>query len=168
MQTTKGSIDELMQMLAFRCGNVRYALDLTWVIRTFLNADAIPLPGASECVRGALAIGRQVVPVIDFCRLSDVAPRVSLLWQRLILVQLQQERVCLLVDTVDGVIEQPAEAAVAVSPRVQKAPYIQGVLRLTDGLHVIVQPDQLIDPRQRDRLRGALASLAAQVSGGGH
>ncbi len=167
-----------MLLLTFQCGKVRYGVGLSHVVRTFFNAETIPLPGAPSAVTGALRIGGNIVPVIDFCRLTGSEHSVPTVWQRLILVTFptnpaadprlqtnppseppQQESVCLLVDEVLGVSERALEQTSVLPDRIERAPYVEGLLQLDDDLCVILAPERIIDPRNAETLRAALVSL---------
>jgi chemotaxis signal transduction protein len=156
------NLSSTLRLIEFESGGCRIALPLDCVRRAVASAEPMPLPGATDIVLGVLNVGGELVTVVDVCRRLGL-PRTPILpSQQLLIVGLSGFLAGVLADRVIGVTERPL--AEAVPAEVGGAPFLRGVVRLDDGLCLVLDPLQFLFPGER----GALAQALAEVSDACH
>ena len=149
------SVSSTTQLLEFECRGRRLALPLESVRRAISAAEPVPIPGAGEVVLGLLNLGGELVAVLDLCYRLGL-PRSPLSPAQQILVLDVAGLACgIVVDRIDGVGEHTLDGA--VPSELHAPPYVKGVLRLDDGLCLIVDPAHVLFPEEREALAKALA-----------
>ena len=149
------SVSSTTQLLEFECRGRRLALPLESVRRAIPAAEPVPIPGAGEVVLGMLNLGGEIVTVLDLCYRLGL-PRSALSPAQQILVLDVAGLACgIVVDRIDGVGERALDGA--VPDELHAPPYVKGVLRLDDGLCLIVDPAHVLFPEERQALAQALA-----------
>lgn len=148
-----------MTLIEFECRNQRFALPLDVVRRVVPSAAPAPLPGAPEIVVGILNVGGELVTVVDFFRrvglpLSSISPL-----QRLLMIDLADFPVGFFVDDVYGVTERAADETFGMPDRLAGAEFVSAVLRLEDGLCIIVDPEKFLFAEERMQLGEALRKV---------
>lgn len=150
--TNKRSTTKLVE---FECRGQRLALPLECVRRVVPSAEPLPLPGTGSVVLGMLNIGGTVVALLDLCgRLGLTQAPVSPA-QQILLLDLPGLLCAVVVDRVVGVSERTLDDA--VPHELHAAPLVKGVVRLDDGLCLIVDPAHFLFPEEREALESALA-----------
>jgi chemotaxis signal transduction protein len=147
-----------MRLIEFECRGQRLALPLDCVRRAVVSAQPSPLPGASEIVVGVLNVAGEVVAVLDFCRRLGLAPAPILPSQHLLIVELSGFLAGVLVDRIHGVTERAPGAV--VPGKLAAADFVAGIVRLDDGLCIIVDPDKFLFGDERAALAAALAGVS--------
>jgi purine-binding chemotaxis protein CheW len=145
-------------LVEFECHGHRLALPLDYVRRALPCAETLPLPGAGSAVLGLLNVGGSVVAVLDLSSRLGLARAPVMPAQQILLLDLPDLPCGVLVDRIFGVSERVLDHAVAGA--LEAAPFVKGVLRLEDGLCLIVDPARFLFPAERAALEGALAGGA--------
>jgi purine-binding chemotaxis protein CheW len=158
MKTWSGTV----RLIEFECRGQRLALPLDCVRRAVPSAATAPLPGASDIVLGVLNVGGEVVTVVDLCRrlglqAAPIAPS-----QQILVLELSGFLAGVVVDRVVDVTERAA--ASLVPEAVGSAPWVAGLVRLADGLCLVVDPARFLFPHEAETLSRALA----EVNDGAH
>ncbi|MCS0630404.1 chemotaxis protein CheW [Telluria mixta] len=145
-----------MQVLEFICRGQRFAVPLTTVRRAVLSARPVPLPGASEIVLGVLDVGGDTVTVLDFALRATGRPTVISPTQQFLIVEMDGFLCALVVDAVVG----PGTAVPdsAWPDAAGAAGYVDGVVRLPDGLCLVVDPARFLFDHERAQLTQALGA----------
>jgi purine-binding chemotaxis protein CheW len=138
-----------LQVLEFICRGQRFAVPLACVRR------AVPLPGAADMVLGVLDIGGETVTVIDFARRACGHPTTITPAQQFLIVESDGFPCALVVDSIVG----PGTAASAAGwpAAAGAAGFVDGALRLHDGLCLVVEPARFLFDHERTQLAQALA-----------
>lgn len=150
-----------LSLIEFECRGHRVALPLRHVRRVVASAQPAPLPGAGEIVLGMLNVRGEVAVVLDLCRRLGFAPAPIRASQQIVLVDLSGLLAALVVDRVIGVSERLPAAAMPSD--LGAAPFVAGVVRLDDGLCLIVDPERFLFEDERRRLALALEGVADAV-----
>ena len=153
--TNKRSTTKLVE---FECQGQRLALPLECVRRVVPSAEPVPLPGAGPVVLGMLNIGGSVVAMLDLCGRLGLAQAPVSPAQQILLLDLPGLPCGVVVDRVAGVSERALDEA--VPEELHAAPFVKGVLRLDDGLCLIIDPAHFLFPEEREALADALAGGA--------
>jgi chemotaxis signal transduction protein len=145
-----------MTLVELECRGQRFALPLRCVQRVLPSAAPRPLPGAPEIVLGILNVEGGLVIVIDFFRRVGLSCSVIETSQQLVLVDMGDFRGGLIVDRVIGVTERDAESASGMPPRLAGADFVEAIVRLEDGLCIIVDPERFLFDHEKALLGDAL------------
>jgi chemotaxis signal transduction protein len=147
-----------LRLIEFECRGQRIALPLACVRRVIPSAEPAPLPGAGDIVLGALNVAGELVGLVDPCRRLGLPAAPMLPSQQVLLVELSGLPVGLLVDRVFGVVERAG--ATLVPDKLACAPFVAGMVRLDDGLCLLVDPQSFLFPHESEALSAALLEVA--------
>ena len=142
--------------VVFTLDEQRYALYLHAVRRVVRMVEMTYLPKAPEIVRGVVNVQGQVIPVVDIrkrFRLPEREPEPS---DQLIIVNTARRSVALVVDAVEGVIEHSRQEMIALEKILPGTEYIEGVIKLEDGLVLIHDLDKFLSLEEDKELTAAL------------
>lgn len=149
-----------MQVIEFECRGHRFGVPLACVRRVVMSAALAPLPGAAEPVMGVINLGGEAVTVLDFAGRAGLGATVLAPSQQFLVLELAGLRAALVVDRIGAVAErtpQPLAAHGGTAP----ADYVAGVVRLDDGLCLVLDPDRFLFEHEK-------FALAAALAGAGH
>lgn len=153
-------MDEIRQILVFSLDGKRYALYLDAVERAVRAVEVVPLPDLPEHVLGIINIQGRIVPVISLrrrFRLPETGVRAS---DQFIIAFTPNRTVALVADAVEGVVECPTEAIVAAGEIMPHMDYVEGVVKLADGMVLISDLGTLLSLKEEDVLRGKVSEGA--------
>ena len=154
----------LNHLIVFALDRQRYALPLPVVDRVVRMVAITPLPKAPDIVLGVVNIQGRVIPVIDMRRRFRLPEREIALTDQLVVAHTVRRPVALVADAVQDVItcaEQSLIAAENILPRVE---YVEGVVKLTDGLILIHDLDKFLSLEEESSLDQALENRALETS----
>ena len=149
-----------MKLFEFSCAGLRYALRLDSVERVEAAAAITPLPGAPPIIAGIINLHGEIVPVIDFRRRIGVDPTPLLPSHRFLITRTARRRLCLIVDETPGLLAEDALSSLQLTD-LPKAPLVEGMLALADGLAVICDLDAFLSLDEQSTLDSALAGGTA-------
>lgn len=147
-----------VQVVTFRVGRQEFAFDILQVERILRYIEPSPLPKAPDFLEGVLPYGSSAVPVIDLRKRFEVdAPITD--DTRLMVLELESQRVAVLVDSVCEVVKVDSTAIAAPGPVVAglAAVYIAGIITLPERTIIILNSRKLLSSTERL----ALQSLGA-------
>ena len=130
-------MDKQNQFVVFTLDEQRFGLELTAVERVVRRVEITPLPKAPEIVLGVVNVRGRVIPVVDIRRRFRLPERKPALSDQIIIARTAQRPVALAVDAAIEVLDRPQEdiiEALRVLPGIE---YVEGVLKLEDGLILI-------------------------------
>lgn len=144
-------------IVVFALDDRRYGLPLSVVERVVRMVDVTPLPQAPEIVLGVVNVQGRVVPVLNlrrrFCLPErDVAPA-----DQLVIARTARRAVALAVDAATGVLEYSARQAITARDIVPGIEYVEGVVKLADGLVLIHNLDKFLSLEEETALGRAIA-----------
>ena len=150
-------MDSLLRLLLLTVDGQTYALHLSAVDRVLRMVEVRQLPGAPDVVEGVVGIQGGVVPVASIRRRLGLTPRRIAISDSLVLVRAGERRLCIVAESVLGVIERPVDALVASDDLARGIEHIEGVLRTNDGLVLIQNLGRFFSPEDELSLDMALA-----------
>lgn len=157
------------KILIFNIDNQKYALHFSVVERVIRIVEITPVPKAAEILSGMINMHGAVLPVIDIRRLLGLSEREVSLSDRLIITKTAGVKVALLIDDIIGVSEYREQDIIPTGKIIPGLEYIEGVVKLADGLVFIYDLDKflLLDERiLKSCLPGGCAgTLEGSVSG---
>lgn len=144
------------QLVVFKLADQRYALHLSAVERVVRIAELTTLPKAPEIVLGIINFRGCVVPVVDTRRRFGLPAREIHLSDHLIIARTSKRVVALLADAVAGVVEHSRAAITAANEILHTLDYVEGVIKLEDGLVFIHDLDTFLSAVEEQTLERAL------------
>ena len=144
------------KLLPFVLDRQRYALLLSSVEKVHRSVEVTPLPKAPPIVLGVINVRGRIIPVIDMRKRFALPEREIGLNDQLIIAKTPKLHVALVADSVDGVIEIDGQEIIRTDQVLPQAEYVEGVVKLTDGLLLIHDLDRFLSLREEDTLMNAL------------
>ena len=154
---------EVAQLVVFGLDEHRYALRLSAVEQIVRVVEITPLPKAPNIILGVVNIHGRIVPVYNIRVRFRLPDREFLLSDHLIVAHTARRTVALVVDTVAGVTtttDGEVTDANGISPSLE---YIEGVVKLEDGLVFIHDLDTFLSIEEEIRLEDALMPTQEQA-----
>jgi purine-binding chemotaxis protein CheW len=149
-------ITDFRHYVTFELDEHRYALELQDVVRVINVVSITPLPQAPGIVLGVINNHGQIIPVVNLRRRFNLQERQLELSDRLIVARTPKRSVALLVDAVSGVIEIPPASISTASSILPDTKYIDGAIRLADGLILVHDLAQLLSLEEETSLAAVL------------
>ena len=150
--------DDELQFVIFQVGSQSLALSIFQVERILRWEQPAALPNAPAFLEGVLPYGDGVVPVVDLRKRLDV-PATQQEETRVMVLELEDQRVGIVVDAVSEVVRVDARTISPPPPMVRglAAKYITGILSQADRTVVVLNAGKLLNSKERLALTGALA-----------
>ena len=149
-------MEEAEQLLVFTLDEQRYALHLSAVERVVRVIEITPLPKAPEIVFGVINMHGRIIPVVDTRKRFRLRECEIGLSDQLIIANTDTRPVALIVDSVTGVTEQSKDTIVQAEKIVPGMEYVEGVLKLDDGMVLIHDLDGFLSLKEEKALERAM------------
>lgn len=146
------------QLVVFALDDQRYGVALSAVERVTRSVDITPLPKAPDIVLGIVNVQGRVIPVIDLRRRFRLPEREIALTDRLVIAHTAQRPVALVADSVSGVLEHAGPDRVGAEAILPGLEYVDGVVKLDDGLILIHDLDRFLSLDEAEALDRAMAA----------
>ncbi len=139
-----------VQLVTFRVGRQEFAFDILQVERILRYTAPSPLPKAPAFLEGVMPYGESAVPVIDLRKRFELAAAIRE-ETRLMVLELDGQRVAVLVDEVLEVVRVDSTAISAPSPIVSglAAIYIAGIVTRSGRTFIILNARKLLSSTER-------------------
>jgi purine-binding chemotaxis protein CheW len=144
------------QLVVFMLDAMRYALRLSCVERIVRVVEIAALPEAPEIVLGLVNVGGEIVPVVNVRKRFGLPERELGLNSHLVIARTTRRKVALAVDAAIGVVEGSEENTTAGAKILPHMDYVQGVVRLDDGLVLIHDLDTFLSLEEEETLEQAM------------
>ena len=154
----------LNHLIVFALDRQRYALPLPVVDRVVRMVAITPLPKAPDIVLGVVNIQGRVIPVIDMRRRFRLPEREIVLTDQLVVAHTVRRPVALVADAVQDVITCAEQSLIAAENILPQVKYVEGVVKLTDGLILIHDLDKFLSLEEESSLDQALENRALETS----
>lgn len=146
-----------VQLVTFRVGGEEFGLDVFAVHEILRYQAPTPMPRAPEFVEGVLDVRGMLVPIVDLRRRFETPSVEYDEDTRIVLVDFNEERLGLVVDSVTEVLRAP-ETAVSPPPayiRGLAAEFVRGIVRVGERLVVLIDLDRILSSDERIALAAA-------------
>jgi purine-binding chemotaxis protein CheW len=146
--------DEI-QLVTFRVGPQEFALDILQIERILRHTPPAPLPQAPDFLEGVVPYEGGAVPVVDLRKRFGLEASVRE-ETRLMVLDLEQQRVGVLVDEVREVMRVDSTTITAPGPMVSglAAAYIAGIVTRPGRTIIILNARKLLSSTERLALSG--------------
>lgn len=145
-----------IQIVTFRVGSQEFAFDILQVERILRYEKPAELPKSPGFLEGVVRFEGRAVPVVDLRKRLEVAAPIGE-ETRLMVLELDGERIGLLVDQVREVLRVDAGTISAPPPMVRglAAAYISGILIQGERTIVMLNARRLLDATERMALQAS-------------
>jgi purine-binding chemotaxis protein CheW len=139
-----------VQVVTFRVGRQEFAFDILQVERILRYSPPSPLPKAPEFLEGVMPYGETAVPVIDLRKRFELDAPIRE-ETRLMVLELENQRVAVLVDEVREVLRVDSTSISAPGPVVSglAAIYIAGIITRPERTIIILNARKLLSATER-------------------
>jgi purine-binding chemotaxis protein CheW len=139
-----------VQLVTFRVGRQEFAFDILQVERILRYSAPSPLPKAPGFLEGVMPYGESAVPVIDLRKRFELEAVIRE-ETRLMVLELDGQRIAVLVDEVLEVLRVDSTVITAPSPIVSglAAVYIAGIVTRPGRTVIILNARKLLSSSER-------------------
>jgi purine-binding chemotaxis protein CheW len=139
-----------IQIVTFRVGRQEFAFDILQVERILRYAAPSPLPKAPQFLEGVMPYEDGAVPVIDLRKRFELEAPIQD-ETRMMVLQLENQRVAVLVDEVREVLRVDSTTIVAPGPVVSglAAAYIAGIVTRPGRTIIVLNARKLLSSSER-------------------
>ena len=148
----------------FRVDGQRFALPLAVVERVLRAVEVTPLPNAPSIVLGAIDLHGRILPVLNVRRRFGLPDRDLRPEHALLVAHTGQRAVVLTIDEAEGVVQASEEMAINAAQIVPGLEQFSGVLKTTDGLILIHDPETFLSFDETRALHDALEPATRRVT----
>ena len=144
------------RLVVFSLDGQRYALALAAVEKVVRAVEVTRLPKAPEIVLGIVNMQGRVIPLFNVRRRFRLPEREVALTDQIVIAHTARRPVALLMDGVSGMLENPEQETVPARDILPDTDYIDGVVKLKDGLVLIHNLDRFLSLEEATALDQAL------------
>lgn len=151
--------------VVFILDNQRYAIYLSSVERIVSMVEITPFPKAPEIVIGIINLQGRIIPVINIRKRFGLPDKETDLNDQLIIARTSRRSVALVADAVTGIIGCSDDKVVKAEQILPKAGYIEGVVKLEDGMVLIHDIEKFLSLEEEEKLDKALNKKSEEKIG---
>ena len=139
-----------VQVVTFRVGRQEFAFDILQVERILRYSPPSPLPKAPQFLEGVMPYGDTAVPVIDLRKRFELDAPIRE-ETRVMVLELEKQRVAVLVDEVREVLRVDSTAIAPPGPVVSglAAAYISGIIARPERTIILLNARKLLSSSER-------------------
>ena len=139
-----------VQVVTFRVGRQEFAFDILQVERILRYSPPSPLPKAPQFLEGVMPYGDTAVPVIDLRKRFELDAPIRE-ETRVMVLELENQRVGVLVDEVREVLRVDSTTIAAPGPVVSglAAVYIAGIISRPERTIILLNARKLLSSSER-------------------
>jgi purine-binding chemotaxis protein CheW len=152
-------LNHLDQLVGFSLEGHSYAVPLSQVERVVHAVEVAPSPKAPEIVLGVINFSGRIIPVVDIRKRFRLPAKETEIYDFLIIARTSRREIAFTVETMTGVFDCPEEELITADKIVPGLEYLQGVMRLRDGLIFIHDLDQFLSLDEEKSLEKAMQEI---------
>lgn len=149
-------MNKLNQYLVFTLDEQRYALYLSAVERVVRIVEITPLPESTDIVLGIINLQGRIIPVVNIRKRFNLPEREIEVSNQMIMSHTSKRVLALLVDAVEGIVERPEQEVILTEKILPEIEYIEGVVKLEDGLILIHDIERFLSLEEERKLEDAM------------
>jgi purine-binding chemotaxis protein CheW len=145
---------EEIQLVVFSLGREEFAVEVTQVREIMRMEEITRMPKSPSFVEGIINLRGQIIAVIDLARRLNLQPGEQTGETRIIVVEAEELKVGMIVDSVSEVLRVSAEA-VEVTPTMaadMSLAYLQGVVKQDNRLIILLDLSKVLSVDEISRL----------------
>lgn len=149
-------MNNTIQIVVFTLDEQRYALYLSAVERVVRIVEITPLPESTDIVLGIINLQGRIIPVVNIRKRFNLPEREIEVSNQMIMAHTSKRVLALLVDAVEGIVERPGQEVILAEKILPKIEYIEGVVKLEDGLILIHDIERFLSLEEERKLEDAM------------
>ncbi len=140
------SVTAEVQMVAFKLEKEEFAVDIQQVREVLKMTQVTPLPQSAHYIEGVINLRGEVIPVVDLRKRFELSEDQRNNQTRIIIVEIKDNDVGLIVDSVTEVLRFPATAIQAPPTRIAgtRTDLIKGVGKIDNRLLIILDLEKIL------------------------
>lgn len=146
------------KVIVFTLGEQRYGLPLALIERVIRAVEVTPVPKPSPLLLGVIDVAGQVIPAFSVRRAVRMPDRDIDPDDMFIVAHTLCRRVILVVDSVIGIAEYPEQDLTAAGRILPDLEFVEGVVRIADGIILIMDLDLFLSISEDYSQEDAMAS----------
>lgn len=152
--------DEHREVVVFSVTDETYGVDIHQVREIIRVPDVTRVPRTPEFVEGVVNLRGSVIPVLDLRKRFGFEPKNSDNDQRIVVLEMDDQTVGMIVDSVSEVLRINISAIDSPSPYVVSvdSQYIEGIAKVGDSLVILLDVNRVLSAREKD----AVAEMAQE------
>ncbi len=151
-----------LKLVVFVLEDQRYALSLSSLEKVIRSVEITPLPKAPEIVSGIINMQGGIIPVFNLRKRFRLPEKEIDIDDQMIVAKASSRTVSFVVDEVEGIMEWPHEKVVPPDKRHPGMEYVEGVMKLDNGMVLIHGLDRFLSLDEKRDLDNALMREAEQ------
>jgi purine-binding chemotaxis protein CheW len=152
-------MEKIKKLIVFSIDNQRFALYLSAVEKVVQVVEICPLPKMPDYIHGIINLHGEIIPVINTRFLFDMPMNEIELSDQLIIVKTSSRKLALLVNSTHEIIEIKKDEIVKSDNIIYGGKFVQGVIKLEDGMVLINDVDKFLSPEELKQLETQLKAL---------
>jgi purine-binding chemotaxis protein CheW len=163
----------MRQLVGFRIGDEEFGVDILMVQEIIRLPAITPIPNAPSFILGMINLRGRVIPIIDLrqrLRINAKNPGETSRSMRILILEMGSHQTGFIVDSVSEVMKVPM-AEIEPTPHLLAlsidARYIEGVIKLTNRLLILLDFTQILRPHEQKELN-EIGDIGAELSGKEH
>lgn len=149
-------MNNTIQIVVFTLDEQRYALYLSAVERVVRIVELTPLPESPDIVLGIINLQGRIIPVVNIRKRFNLPEREIEVSNQMIMAHTSKRVLALLVDAVEGIVERPEQEVILAEKILPEIEYIEGVVKLEDGLILIHDIERFLSLEEERKLEDAM------------
>lgn len=159
VMTLSSSIKMPNQLIAFTLDDQRFALSISSVNRIIRVVGITPLPKGPDIVIGIINMQGNIIPVVNIRKRFCLPDREIILSDQIIITHTSKRTMGIVVNSVIGLIESAEEKIISSGAIVPGIEYVEGVIKLEDGLILIHDIDRFLSIEEEGAIDNAVKEI---------
>ncbi|MDA8388697.1 MAG: chemotaxis protein CheW [Nitrospiraceae bacterium] len=151
-----------VELVVFILDGRRFAISLSSVERVIRPVEVTPLPKAPDIVSGVINLQGTIAPVFNLRKRFGLPEKAIGLGDQMIVARTSGRTVSFGVDEVERVLEFPYEKIVPREKIHPEMEYVEGVIKLEDGMVLIHDIDRFLSLDEKKALGAAIKKKRAR------
>jgi len=153
------SIKKPNQLIVFTLDDQRLALSISSVNRVIRVVGITPLPKGPDIVIGIINMQGNIIPVVNIRKRFCLPERDINLNDQIIITHTSKRTIGIVVNSVIGLIESAEEKIVTSEAIVPGIDYVEGVVKLEDGLLIIHDIEKFLSIEEEGAIDNAVKEI---------
>ncbi|MEA2003966.1 MAG: chemotaxis protein CheW [archaeon] len=149
------TIAQEQQLVVFELGDEEFGVDISQVREIIRTGEIAHIPNASEYVEGVINLRGQITTIVDPKKRFGLNSTERNSDERIIIVELKDNSIGLMVDSVSEVIRLPTKDIEPVPPMIASKVdtyYLKGVGKLENRLLILVDLEKILTEEELSRI----------------
>jgi len=143
------------QLVVFDLGNEHFGVEIVSVDSIIKMQEITRMPQTPDFVEGITNLRGEVLPVIDLRKRLNVTPKEADSETRIIVINLDNNKISMIVDSVTEVLtinEEAIEPTPAIVSTIS-AQFITGIAKVEDRLIILLDLVKVLSPEEKEVLK---------------